>query len=220
MHRLDRFYCVITVAARWFKAEFTSELVEKSICGSFPDSHRAIALHVAVPSDGTKPGAGFANLPAAQHHIHYLLNVSDCVLMLRQSHRPTKDCAFRFNKDLRSRFDLLSRNTRLLNDFMPRCVDHRHRKFFKPTRVTANEVVIQYLARAPLFFCKDRFANSLEQRHVAIDPHLEKKIRQRGPLTNPTQNILWVLEARHAQFGKRIDVHQPAAIPFGLLQRC
>src|SRR6266508_1867350 len=101
MHRFDRVHGVKTVASRWFKVELGTKPVKKRSCRAFPDSHRSIALNIAVPSDGTKPSSRFADLTSQQHQIHDLLDIGYSVLMLRQAHGPTKNCAFGFNKDFR-----------------------------------------------------------------------------------------------------------------------
>ena len=63
VHRLNCVHRVVTVTARWFEIEFSSELVEKGVGRPFPDSHRAIALNVAVTADRTKPAPGFPICP-------------------------------------------------------------------------------------------------------------------------------------------------------------
>src|SRR6266550_2493492 len=106
MHGLNRAHRVVAMTAWWFKIEFGPQLVEKGVSGSFPNSHCAIALDVAVPPDRAQARAWFANLPAEQHQVNDLLNVSHRVLVLRQAHGPTENCSFRINENFRSVFDM------------------------------------------------------------------------------------------------------------------
>ncbi len=146
------------MTARRFKIEFAAKAVEKSIRRPFPDSHRAIALHIAVPANRTKPRARFSNLPAQQHQVHDLLNVGHGIFVLSQAHGPTKDRALGFDKDLRGLFDLRLCET-------PDCSTiSSHEafliaggKFVKAGRVVVDELVIQY-AGPSLFFFEHRLA--------------------------------------------------------------
>src|SRR5258706_505019 len=93
VHRRNRLDCVVAVVARWLETEFVSKFLKEGVRRPLPDPHCAIALNVAVPSHRTESGAAFANLPAAQHQVHNLLNVADRILVLSQAHGPTKDCS-------------------------------------------------------------------------------------------------------------------------------
>src|SRR4051812_12192418 len=67
MHRLNGMHSVQTVIARRLEVEFRTELVKEFIGRLFPNSHCAIALHIAVTANRTKARAGLAEL-ATQHH--------------------------------------------------------------------------------------------------------------------------------------------------------
>src|SRR6267154_2533817 len=54
MHRLDCFDCVEAVLTRRLEIKFSRELVEKGFCGPLPNSHCAIALHIAMAAHRTK----------------------------------------------------------------------------------------------------------------------------------------------------------------------
>src|SRR6185312_16734537 len=101
MHRFDCLDGVVTMSSRRLKTEFSSKLVEKSVRRSFPNPHRAIALHVAMAAHRAEAGSGFSYLTAQQHQVHNFLNVGHRVLVLRQSHGPTKDRSVRLDKDRR-----------------------------------------------------------------------------------------------------------------------
>src|SRR4051794_17417844 len=106
--------------SRRLEVEYLSKSIEKGFGRPFPDADGSIALHVAVTPHRTKPRARLTNLTAQQHQVHDLLNVRDCVAMLRQSHGPAKDRALRFDEDLGSLFDLLFLDSALLDDRRPR----------------------------------------------------------------------------------------------------
>src|SRR6266498_4745644 len=74
MHRFDRLHGIVTMAARRLKVELGAKLVKKRVCRALPDSHRSVTLHIAMPSDRTKSGSGFADLASQQHQIHDLLD--------------------------------------------------------------------------------------------------------------------------------------------------
>jgi hypothetical protein len=56
---------------------------------------------------------------AQQQKIHHLLNGSDCVFVLGQSHRPTADDAFAAHRDLSGLSDLITAQSTALKDVVP-----------------------------------------------------------------------------------------------------
>src|SRR6187549_2374156 len=54
MHRLDCVHRVVPMSPGRLEIEFRAELVEKLLGRLFPNTHGAIALHVAVAADRTK----------------------------------------------------------------------------------------------------------------------------------------------------------------------
>src|SRR5713226_9083090 len=101
---------------RRLKTKFGAKLIQKFFAGSFPNSHRAIALHVAVAAHGAQASTWLAELPAQKHHVDDFLNVRDRILVLRQAHGPAKDHALRFYKDARGIFDFDFRDPGLFED--------------------------------------------------------------------------------------------------------
>jgi len=57
----------MAMPARRLEIEFHSQLVEKRVGGSLPNSHGAITLHVAVSTNRAEASARLANLPTQQH---------------------------------------------------------------------------------------------------------------------------------------------------------
>src|SRR6185369_1026274 len=99
----------------------------------------AIALHVAVAADRTKTGARFSQLPAQQHQIDDLLDVGDRVLVLSQTHGPTKNHAFRFDEDAPGILNLHLRDARLFEDVAEMLLTQRLFESLKSGRVTINK---------------------------------------------------------------------------------
>src|SRR5258708_35830951 len=61
VHRLDRMHRVVTMKARRGKIEFPAHLIQKVFAWLFPNSHRAIPLHVAVTAHRTQTTSRVAN---------------------------------------------------------------------------------------------------------------------------------------------------------------
>ena len=56
-----------------------------------------------------------------------------------------------------------------------------------PLVVTLNELVVEYFP-GRCVCAQHRLCHSFEQRHVTIDPHLQKQIGERGAIAKPTDN--------------------------------
>src|SRR3989442_1675182 len=142
--------CVEAGPARGVKSKFVTQLIKKVLARLFPDSHRAIALDIAVPAYRTQPCTGFPHLPAQQHQIHNLLNVRHCVLVLCQAHGPAKDDAFGFDEDSRCIFDFDFRDSGLVKKVAPVSLTHGRGKTFETARTLLNEFAIEDPARTTL----------------------------------------------------------------------
>src|SRR6185369_3802893 len=139
---------------------------------SFPNSNGAITLDVAVTTHRAQPRTRFSNLTTQQHQVYDLLNVRDCVAVLRQPHGPTEDRALGFSEDLRGLFNFILRDSGLRDDVSPRHCAERGSKFLKPIRVVSNEIVIENSSWSLLFECEHRLHHPFQQRHIAVDAHL------------------------------------------------
>src|SRR5258707_6931241 len=179
MHR------VVTMKARRLKIEFRAQLLQKLFAWLFPNSHSAIALHVAVAAHRTQPGPRLPNLSAQKHEVDDLLNVGDSVLMLGQAHRTAKDHALRFNEDASRIFDLAFRDARLFEDVAPVRLAECRREFIKAARIFLDELLIENRARTPIFDVENFFHDSFTQRHVATDPNLQEYNGELGLTVQP-----------------------------------
>src|SRR5258708_11309780 len=219
MHRLDRMHGIPAVPSRWPKTEFCAQSIKKIRAWLFPDTHRAIALHVAMTTHRAQTRAGLSHLSAQQHQVDDLLDIGDSILMLSQAHGPAKDYPLGLDKDSRGIFDFDFRDSRLLKDIAPMAAAKRRLELFKPRRMAIYEFMIQYATWPALFSVEQFFHDSFQQSYVAIDPDLQKKISQLGALAQPGPNFLRMFEARQPSLRQRIDVHDFAAAPLCLHQR-
>src|SRR6266849_470191 len=64
MHGLNSTNSVMAMRARRLEIKLGSKLVEKRVGGPFPNSHCAIALHIAVSPNRAKACARLSDLPA------------------------------------------------------------------------------------------------------------------------------------------------------------
>src|SRR5262249_44233510 len=79
--------------ARWLEAERIANAVEQRSWRTFVDADRAIALHVAMTTNGTDARARLADIPAQQEEVRDLLHVLRAVRMLRDAHAIRDDGA-------------------------------------------------------------------------------------------------------------------------------
>ena len=67
-HCADRFDGIETGAPGRVESELGAEGVQERIGHPFPDAHRPVTLHVAVPADGCRSGAGTADVESGRPH--------------------------------------------------------------------------------------------------------------------------------------------------------
>src|SRR2546422_4020695 len=169
--------------ARRFKVELSCQPVKKDVAWPFSDGHRAVSLNITVAAHWTESRSGFSNLPAQQHQVDDLLNVTHCILVLRKDHGTAENCAPRIDENSRGGFDFRLGHTTLFEKITPVNSAQSRGKLFKAGRVSLKELMIQDVTGTFLFFGEDLFHDALQQRHVAIDAHLKKKVCERRSLT-------------------------------------
>src|SRR5947209_20273731 len=99
--------------------ERADEAGEESLAGFFPDSHSAVALHVAVSAHRAKTCPGASDIAAQQHEVDDLLDRRHGIPMLRQSHGPATDDRLGAHGKLRCLTDLLATQAAELDDPIP-----------------------------------------------------------------------------------------------------
>ena len=79
--------------------------------------------------------------------------------------------------------------------------------------------MIENFAWPAFFGIENFFHQSFEQSHITVDAHLQEKIGELRPHTEPRPKLLRMFESRCAGFRQRIDVHDTAAASF-CFQQC
>src|SRR5438270_12198846 len=82
MHRLNRMDRIVAMMPWRPKSKFLFQTVEELRGWLLPNSHGAIALHVAVAAHRTKTRPRFAQLSAQHHQVHDLLDVRHRIFVL------------------------------------------------------------------------------------------------------------------------------------------
>src|SRR6185295_19418507 len=105
VHRMNRTHCIVAMVSRWLEIKGFAETIQEQLGWPFPNTNRAIALHVAVTTHRTEACARFSDLATQQHQVDDLLDVRDGIAVLRKSHGPAEDRALRCDEDLRGLFN-------------------------------------------------------------------------------------------------------------------
>jgi hypothetical protein len=129
-----------------------------------------------VAAHGARARAGLAHLTAEQQEVDYLLNVGDGVLVLRKPHRPADYRAPRRDEDLRRLVHLFARDAALLDQLFPTRLAQRARELLEAVRVLVYELPVEHVAGPQLLRPQDLLHDSFEQRHVAVDAHLQEEV--------------------------------------------
>src|SRR6185295_1347907 len=194
--------------ARGFKIKLSCQSIQESLCRSFPNTHRPVALNIAVPSNWTQAGTRDSDLTTHQHQIHNLLNIRHRILMLSQPHGPTEYRSFRFNKDLPCLLNQISGDATFPDDVVPGHTIQTGGKLVKPLGVSTDEAMIQNPSGQLLFSSQNCLTDSLQQRNVAVDSNLHEKIGEWSSRTKKLCNLLRMFEPNHPNFRQRIDVNK------------
>ena len=129
-----------------------------------------------MAAHGARARAGAADLAAQQEEVDDLLNVRDRVLVLRQPHRPADDCALRVDVDSCRRAHLFARDSAPLHKLVPAHAPERARELLEAVRLLRDELAVEHFAGPALLLLKHRLHDSLQQRHVAVDAHLQEEV--------------------------------------------
>ena len=73
------------------KSKLISETLQERGAWSLPDTHGAVALHIAVTAYRACACTGASKMTAKQKKVDDLLDVRHRVLVLRETHRPAAD---------------------------------------------------------------------------------------------------------------------------------
>src|SRR6185295_18484336 len=105
VHRMNRTHCIVAMVSRWPAIQDIAKTIQEQLGWPFPNTNRAIALHVAVTTHRTEACARFSDLATQQHQVDDLLDVRDGIAVLRESHGPAEDRPLRRNKDFGGLFN-------------------------------------------------------------------------------------------------------------------
>ena len=169
-HAVDRTDRIDTVLARRLELELLAECVQERVVHLLEDSHRAVALHVAMAPHAQRPRVGFADVAANQQQVYQFADIVDGIAVLRQSHGPADHQVGLVDQHLSGDRDLGLADAARFRDLLPTCVSKRPTKVFKARRMIADEIPID----GALF--KQVFAQALQYRNVAVDAHLQEDI--------------------------------------------
>src|SRR5471032_2653293 len=119
MHGLDGLHDIQAVLARGLEFKLGLEPVQELLPWLLPDAHRAVALDVAVPTDGAGARPGASDVAPKKKEIDDLLDRADGILVLREAHGPACDDALGAHGDSRRGADLLLAQPAALRDLLP-----------------------------------------------------------------------------------------------------
>ena len=91
LHRLDDAHPIL---GRRVETKKFPQLVERHQLGLLGDPNGALALHVAVPADGTAAGTRLPNITSQQQQVHEHRDVERTVRMLGKAHAIDADHLF------------------------------------------------------------------------------------------------------------------------------
>lgn len=119
MHGLDASHRVMTSFGGWLKVADLFEAIQKFRRGVFGDAHGAIALHIAMPTDGAGACAWFSDVAPQQEEIDDFLHVGHGVFMLGHAHGPGTDDTFGLFSNIRGFLNVFAGNAAAFLNFLP-----------------------------------------------------------------------------------------------------
>lgn len=167
-HRPDRVHRVQPVGAWRVEAEFPLQGVQEGVRHLFPDTHRAVALHIAVAAHRTGTRARPSQVPAQHQEVDDLPDGGDTVLVLGDSHGPADDDAFTAQYVGTDRLDLLKGQTGRGDHVVPGDLPCVLGELLEAARVGADEVVVQHLPRPLVLGFQQQPVQPLEEGQVTM----------------------------------------------------
>ena len=105
--------------ARGSEPELLLQGVQERLGHPLPDTHRAIALDVAVPTHRARSCPRSTQIPAQQQEVDDLADRRHTVLLLGQAHRPAGDDLLAGQDPLDRLLDVRTRQAGRFNDIRP-----------------------------------------------------------------------------------------------------
>jgi hypothetical protein len=195
------------------------EPIEKLFRGPLPDAHRPIALHVAMPAHRADACPRLADGAAHQVQVDDFLDGSDGVTVLRQAHGPASDDPRGSHQQHGGLADLVAGDAALLDNRRPFPVAKIGRQRVEPGGLLTDEVQVERGTGTAGFLFQNGLHQPLQERGIAVDPHLQEEIGQSGTRPQQAHDLLRILETHQSGFRQRVDGDDLAAISFRPLQR-
>ena len=217
-HLADGLHGVHTRLARWLKAEHITQLVQQGSGRLFPDTHGAVALHIAVAAHRARPGALAAHIAAHHQPAHDGLNGGHGVLVLRDAHAPAGDHVLGADVDIARRTDLRLGQARLLLQQRPRLGPQVGGQCLKARGVFGNEGVVQHPA-ALVFLLQHMFHHPFDSRKIATHAQLEVvRADGRRAQGGHLHLVLRVGKALQPALAQGVEAHDASAALVGVAQ--
>jgi hypothetical protein len=211
--RADGVDRVVPVLARRVEAELALERVEERLGRPLPDPHRAVALHVRVPTDREQPAPGLPTLPCANATLTISLIVATALWCWVRPIAQQKTVRSESRSSSASRVICSRLRPGGRGDDVPVDGAHVVAPRLEPGRVRRDEVVVE---RVPL---DEQRAERLEQREVAVDPDRQVQVGQVGAVADDAARLLRVLEPEETRLPQRVHRDDRRAVPLGDLER-
>ncbi len=119
MHGLDASHRVMASFGGRLKVTDLFEAIQKFGRGVFGDAHGAIALHIAMPTDGAGACAWFPDVAAQQEEVDDFLHVGHGVFMLGHAHGPGADDTLGLFSNIRGFLNVFACNAAAFLNFLP-----------------------------------------------------------------------------------------------------
>ena len=146
------------------------------------------------------------------------LDGGDGVAVLRQAHGPAGNDPLGLHQQRGGLADLVAGDAALLDNRLPLQVAKIGRQRVEPGGLLADEVKIERRTGPAGFLFQERLHQALQQRGIAVDPHLQEEIGQSGAGTQQADDLLRILESHQSGFRQGVDGDDLAAIAFCPLQ--
>ena len=160
-----------------------------------------------MPANRQQPRVLFPNHSTQQRHIHNPLHILYPMLVMGDSHRPTKHRVLRLRINLRRLFDVCAAHSTRRFNLLPRQPLHLLPHLLKILRVLGDITLIHHIA------LQNRFGNPAQHRNIPPNHRLQIERRHLRPKQHAA-HIRWHLEIHQPRLAHRIDHNDlPSAPP-------
>ena len=169
-HGFDCFDRVVAGFARRSDPELPVQRGIEGFGHVFGDAHGAIALNIGMPAHAEQARVGASDVASDEQQVGQFADIVDGVFVLRQAHCPARNRTSAGGQHLRRLFNLRAFDAGFTNDYIPIRGFDVAAILRKSIGVLVEEFAVEGIA------CQKALGESLEERDVAVDPHLQIKI--------------------------------------------